>query len=1170
MRAIQGLLLSLWLSLNAMAQNPAATLTGRVVDANTQAPLPFSTVYLNNSTRGTTADEKGVYRLTNVPLGTVELVGSAVGYKAARQPLRLTDTRPRTVDLSLQPSDNALSAVTVTARRNRSWVRQFRTFSRELLGSRPMARECRITNENVLSFSEEKGRLVAQANEPLVIENGALGYRLFYNLLYFDVYRGKMHFAGTVRFEEMPTTDARQRIRWQTNRMKAYKGSLRHLLANLLAGSQEQEGYLVYRTPLVADNGQVDLPMPIVRTANRQYISGPQAAALFRPGELAFERRLVSDDPIEVYYDRVHARNSPYGDSPAAYSLLMLPNKTFDLTTTGWITQPKGLDVRGFLGDDRLATLLPADWVPTDKQTLLASDIKAGRIIRTDVHPDSLAAERRRQRDRTPPIVFVHTDKSFYVTGDHVWLSAYVLDPVTHLPVLGVDRTALHVELIAPGGQSIQHQWLSLSNGRVGGEFRLADTLASGTYRLRAYTDADPLADGPGFECGLLVHNSREMDFSTESRPGQTHPATRPNAPASPGTNPLDVQFLPEGGRWLMGVSSRLGIKALKPDGHGVAVRGRIVDEAGTEAAQFTTSLLGMGHVLLTPQPGHTYTALVEQAPSGRPQWVSLPPAQAEGWALSVDATSDSTRIWVRIRATGRYAEQSATIALQNQGQMVYRETWQLHKGEAEFALPVSGLLAGVSRLTVSDATGRAQAERLVFVPERSAPVQMRVVAGKSQYAPRETMAIGLQLRDADNYPVVATWSAAVTDADQLPLDTTTTGLRAYLLLTGGLRGPIESPSYYLDEGHVGDIDDLLLTQGWRRLLNPTPADSTGGWTLSGQVRDEQGRPLWQKKVLLSLEQGDQRMVRGVQTDKQGGFRLDGLLIRDTVRVHAVVPGLPDAVITFNAPGHGFATPALPNPDWQPLAGFMTKARIRQAADPAFYRDSTARQLAEVTVRAIKVNRERPEEVKRMSMHGEPDAAINIDENGPLFANVFEMMIGRLPGVQIYYKDGGYVVTVRGPSSLGNSGPLYLLDGMYTDQEVLLNIDPRTVSRIELLKNAGSAAIYGSRAAGGVIAVYTRQGHYDPVKMNKQTIATISGFASTREFYVPRYGSSETATGTDRRDVLFWNPLGQTDSDGLARLLFPLNDKAKAVRIVLQGLTNEGAPISFSWVLPVR
>ena len=72
------------MALSAAAQSQTTVLTGRVTDEATNQPLPFASVYLNNSARGTVADSNGVYRLTSVPLGNAELVGSVLGY----QPLR--------------------------------------------------------------------------------------------------------------------------------------------------------------------------------------------------------------------------------------------------------------------------------------------------------------------------------------------------------------------------------------------------------------------------------------------------------------------------------------------------------------------------------------------------------------------------------------------------------------------------------------------------------------------------------------------------------------------------------------------------------------------------------------------------------------------------------------------------------------------------------------------------------------------------------------------------------------------------------------------------------------------------------------------------------------------------------------------------------------------------
>ena len=1142
------------------AQTPVATLTGNVLDAKTGQPLPFATVYINNTSRGTTADENGAYRLTNVPPGNQELVGSNLGYQTVRQFLRLTDARPRTVDLKLEPTGQSLAAVTVTGRHSKTWERQYRRFSRELLGNRPQARQCQITNPSVLTFQDEKGHLTATAAEPLVIDNDALGYRLHYDLLHFDLYRDRMNFAGTARFEELPSTDARQRAKWQAQRQKTYQGSLQHLLANLLDGTHERAGYTVYQSPLTGEDN-INQVLPLVRTTERQYIGPDQARALFRPGDLPFERRLVSAQPLEVYYNRVYAANSPYRDSPYAYSMLLLPNKTLELTTNGGITQGNGLDVRGYLGNDRLATLLPVDWVPAEAEYLTPTGVEAGKAVKPDAMLDTLDALRQRQYERTAPLVYVQTDKGFYCTGDQLWLSAYVLDAARQLPIAG-RNASVQVELIAPNGHVVQHQWLRLKDGRSAGSFRFSDTLTAGTYRLRAYTELDQVANGPAFERSFPLCTIRQSEpvaavgraaSAIGLETGQTSRAT---------ADSVDVQLLPEGGRWLAGVPGNLGIKALHSTGRGLAVSGTIIDAVGKEVVRFNTNALGMGRVTLTPQPGQVYTVRLNSLPTIFSRAVTLPMAETEGWSLSADAVSDSSRLTVRLRATGRYAEQPIYVSLQSREQLVYRQKWSLSKGEAQFSLPTMTLPPGVCRLTLWDMTGQPCAERLVFIPERSDAIQMRVSSGKIRYEPRQMVGIGLQFRDADDYPVGGSWSAAVTDADQLTVDSLQTSMRTYLLLTADLRGRVELPTYYLEPGKLRELDDLLLTQGWRRLPAPQPTDSTGGWHLSGRVVDRQGKPVSQGTVVIQLAQGDQHMMRSLTTNKQGAFQLDGLLIADTVRVVARALQPSGAVLTFGRPGVRFKTPLIALPDPNGLVLALANAQTRQSAWPALYRDSTARQLAEVVVKADRLPAsEKRIEDQRASIHGDADEVF-IPKNPEQYTNLPEML-ERIPGWRLLFR--------RNLSSFGDNAPLFLLDGVPIDLTHfdLKSISASQVSRVELLKNAGTASMYGARGANGVIAIYTKKGGENQLPERTSVATTISGFAVPREFYVPRYETVDT-TKADRRDVLFWQPMGESGPDGLANLAFPLNDTAKRLRIVVQGVTSEGTPMSFMWVLPVR
>lgn len=92
--------------------------------------------------------------------------------------------------------------------------------------------------------------------------------------------------------------------------------------------------------------------------------------------------------------------------------------------------------------------------------------------------------------------------------------------------------------------------------------------------------------------------------------------------------------------------------------------------------------------------------------------------------------------------------------------------------------------------------------------------------------------------------------------------------------------------------------------------------------------------------------------------------------------------------------------------------------------------------------------------------------------------NPIEGLQGSLPGVVITQKTGrlgdGFSVNIRGTNSFNSTQPLYIVDGIQTGGIDFLN--PNDIARIDVLKDASSAAIYGSRGASGVIIVTTKSG----------------------------------------------------------------------------------------------
>mgnify|MGYP003639807036 CR=1 FL=1 len=112
------------------------------------------------------------------------------------------------------------------------------------------------------------------------------------------------------------------------------------------------------------------------------------------------------------------------------------------------------------------------------------------------------------------------------------------------------------------------------------------------------------------------------------------------------------------------------------------------------------------------------------------------------------------------------------------------------------------------------------------------------------------------------------------------------------------------------------------------------------------------------------------------------------------------------------------------------------------------------------------------------------------------YANVMQGLQGRIPGVFIT-GDGNPVgdvnIQIRGLTSLRSAPPLVIIDDLPTTMN-LRDINPKDIASIQVLKDAASASIYGSRAASGVIIIQTKQGQSGETKISYNGSFGVSSF----------------------------------------------------------------------------
>jgi len=282
------------ISLNVFSQR---TIRGRVVNASGGEPIPGSSVFINNSSRGMVSDRQGEFELNDIPVGKHDLIVSSIGYEtsvfsfdAGQLPLQLK--------IEMQVKVRELENVTVEPSVEEGWDKWGRLFTDNFVGNIPNGLHCKIKNQKAIRFRyyKKSNRVTAFADEPVILENKALGYKISYQLEDFEVNfkSGATLFAGYPFFEEME----KNKKKWERNREKAYQGSMMHFMRSLYQDKFASEGFEVRRMVRVPNIEKERVKKKYLPSLNNRTIT-------INSGSVSVNRSdSLREDSVD-YYDRV-------------------------------------------------------------------------------------------------------------------------------------------------------------------------------------------------------------------------------------------------------------------------------------------------------------------------------------------------------------------------------------------------------------------------------------------------------------------------------------------------------------------------------------------------------------------------------------------------------------------------------------------------------------------------------------------------------------------------------------------------------------------------------------------------------------------------------------------------------------------------------------------------
>lgn len=302
-------------------------ITGTVVDVETKETIPFATIYFGGTFVGTSADQKGNFKIDISEYTSMPLKISAIGYytytliEHRSNEQSVVYLNPKVYEI-----DEALVKTKSLARQRKRNLRLFRVV---FIGSTTNAENCVIRNEEDITFNygSDRDTLKAYARKPIQIENRSLGYNVTYYLDKFEYYRHSraLFFSGEIVFNKDLYIEERN-MSFLINREDAYFGSRMHFIRALWANSINQNKYVITDSrKLLLDNGS------IVHWSNMgdKYLSYPEQLLVGYNQERYSEINFLQE---QVYFDE-----SGYFD-------------------------PAGIRWHGDLGRLRIADWLPFDY----------------------------------------------------------------------------------------------------------------------------------------------------------------------------------------------------------------------------------------------------------------------------------------------------------------------------------------------------------------------------------------------------------------------------------------------------------------------------------------------------------------------------------------------------------------------------------------------------------------------------------------------------------------------------------------------------------------------------------------------------------------------------------------------------------------------------------------
>ncbi len=355
------------------------SLSGRIIDSIQNTPVINCSVYINGSSKGATTDKEGKFMLSNLPSGNYELIVSAIGFKTAAIPVS-SQNYPQNLVIKLAEQSVQLSEVTVQPFQKDGWEKWGNLFLENFIGDIPNANECRLLNHEVLRFwfSEKANKLQVRAEEPLIIENKALGYVVRFQLSEFTINFNNqlLVYNGYPFFQEMTAASDEKKKLWKKNREEVYYGSLLHFMRCVYKGDWDEQGFYLAGYSKKINTEKLRIKTLAVEAAvskdsakyyKRVLKQEDTLTQLVNLSSLDSLLTLDNDQTMRFYFEnKLEVLYKRYPKSDGIQSAIYLVNhQPIHIMQSGVYTSPRELiTLLHWQKAEKIANMLPFDYYP--------------------------------------------------------------------------------------------------------------------------------------------------------------------------------------------------------------------------------------------------------------------------------------------------------------------------------------------------------------------------------------------------------------------------------------------------------------------------------------------------------------------------------------------------------------------------------------------------------------------------------------------------------------------------------------------------------------------------------------------------------------------------------------------------------------------------------------